>query len=134
MIISKKTIYTISIIFVFVVAVYLRLYHLGSRPLYLDEPDNTVAVAVHSVSYIISTNFGSILYPLLLHFLLPLGQIELIARIPAALFGILSVWIIYLIEKTVLSRKEAILAALFSAVSTHFLYFSQQARGYSGLL
>jgi len=115
-------------------AFFLRFSHLGSRPLYQDEPHNTVELAAGPLSYIVSTNSGSILYPLLLHYILPLGDTEFVARLPAALFGFLSVWLIYLIGKILFGKKEAFLAALLSALSGHFIYFSQQARGYSGLL
>lgn len=115
-------------------AFFLRFYHLGNRPLYMDEIDNTVATAAKPISFILSTNTGSILYTLILHFLLPLGKTEFIARAPAAIFGVLSIWMIFLLGKTIFSRTESILAALLAATSTHFIYFSQQARGYSGLL
>jgi 4-amino-4-deoxy-L-arabinose transferase-like glycosyltransferase/tetratricopeptide (TPR) repeat protein len=119
---------------VLILAFFLRFSHLGSRPLYQDEPHNTVELAAGPLSYIVSTNSGSILYPLLLHFILPLGNTEFMARLPAALFGFLSIWLIYLIGKILFGKKEALLAALLSALSGHFIYFSQQARGYSGLL
>jgi len=122
------------LLIVLILAFILRFSHLGSRPLYQDEPHNTVELAAGPPAYIVSTNSGSILYPLLLHFILPLGNTEFMARLPAALFGFLSVWLIYLIGKTLFGKKEAILAALLSALSGHFIYFSQQARGYSGLL
>jgi 4-amino-4-deoxy-L-arabinose transferase-like glycosyltransferase len=115
-------------------AFFLRFYHLGNRPLYMDEIDNTVATAAKPMSFILSTNKGSILYALILHFLLPLGKTEFIARAPAAIFGVLSIWMIFLLGKTIFSRTESILAALLAATSTHFIYYSQQARGYSGLL
>ncbi len=119
---------------ILILSLWLRLFHLGSRPLYGDESFNTVMIATESLSYITTTNFGSTLYPLLLHFLLPLGQAETMARLPAALFGFLSVWGIFLLGKILFGKKEALLAALFSAVSVYSIYYSQQARGYSGLL
>lgn len=119
---------------VLVLAFILRFAYLGSRPLYQDEHFNTVEVAAQPLSFIISTNLGSILYPLILHFILPLGDTALMARLPAALFGFLSVLLIYLIAKILFSRKEALLAAFLSATAAHYIYFSQQARGYSGLL
>jgi tetratricopeptide (TPR) repeat protein len=122
------------LLIVLILAFFLRFSHLGSRPLYQDEPHNTVELAAGPLSYIVSTNSGSILYPLLLHFILPLGNTEFMARLPAALFGFLSVWLIYLVGKILFGKKEAVLAALLSALSGHFIYFSQQARGYSGLL
>jgi uncharacterized membrane protein len=131
---SKPEKSSFFLLIVLILAFFLRFSHLGSRPLYQDEPHNTVELAAGPLSYIVSTNSGSILYPLLLHFILPLGNTEFMARLPAALFGFLSVWLIYLIGKTLFGKKEAVLAALLSALSGHFIYFSQQARGYSGLL
>jgi len=119
---------------ILILAALLRFYHLGSRPLYWDEPQHTVGVASQSLSFIVSTNYGSNLYPLLLHFILPLGNTEFMARLPAALFGLLSVLGIFLVGKLLFGKKEGIIAALFLAVSTHSIYFSQQARGYSGLM
>jgi tetratricopeptide (TPR) repeat protein len=131
---SKTGKISFFLVIIFLLAVGLRFYHLGSRPLYQDEHFNTVEVAAQPLSFIISTNLGSILYPLLLHFILPLGDIAFMARLPAALFGLLSVWMIYLIGRIIFSKKEALLAAFLSGTAAHFIYFSQQARGYSGLL
>jgi len=131
---SKTGKFSFFLVIILLLAFGLRFYHLGSRPLYQDEHFNTVEVAAQPLSFIISTNLGSILYPLLLHFILPLGDIAFTARLPAALFGFLSVWMIYLIGKIIFSKKEALLAAFLSATAAHFIYFSQQARGYSGLL
>jgi len=119
---------------ILILSFFLRFYHLGARPLYGDEPFHTVDIATKSLSYITTSNLGSTLYPLLLHFLLPLGKAETTARLPAALFGFFSVWGIFLLGRLFFKEKEGLLAALFSAVSTYFIYFSQQARGYSGLL
>jgi uncharacterized membrane protein len=119
---------------ILVLSFVLLFSHLGSRPLYGDEPYHTVAIAAKSLSYITTTNFGSTLYPLLLHFLLPLGETTTMARLPAALFGFLSVWGIFLLGKLFFKEKEGLLAALFLAVSTYLIYISRQARGYTGLL
>jgi hypothetical protein len=55
-------------------------------------------------------------------------------RLPAALFGVASVWAIYKLGQMVTDRREALLASAFLAVSYHHVWFSQNARGYSGLL
>lgn len=119
---------------ILILASLLRLHHLGSRPLYWDEPWFTVDVAAKPLSFIVTTNYGSNLYPLLLHFLMPLGDIATMARLPAAVFGILSVLLIFLIGRRLFSNEVAVLASLLLALSSHSLYFSQQARGYTGLL
>jgi 4-amino-4-deoxy-L-arabinose transferase-like glycosyltransferase len=119
---------------ILVLSFYLRLHHLGSRPLYGDEPFFTVEIATRSLSQITTTNLGSTLYPLLVHFLLPLGKTETMARLPAALFGLFSVLAIFLLAKQIFGKKEGLIAALFSSISTYLIFFSQQARGYTGLL
>lgn len=55
-------------------------------------------------------------------------------RLPAALFGIASVAALYLFARRVTKRREAVLATLLLAVSYHHVWFSQNARGYTGLL
>ena len=55
-------------------------------------------------------------------------------RLPAALFGIASVAVLYLFARRVAQRREAVLATLLLAVSYHHVWFSQNARGYTGLL
>lgn len=131
---NKDFIFSISLGIVLVIAFFLRFYHLGSRPLYGDEAFHTVEIAASSPGKIIRTNFGSILYPLLLHPLLPLGKTEFMARFPAALFGFLCVWIIYLLGKQIFGKKEGIIAAFLSMVSIYMIRFSQTARGYTGLV
>ena len=126
--------YSWLLLAILVLAFFLRFYHLGDRPLYQDEAVYTVPTAVKSVAYILSTNFGSILYSIILHFLLPLGKTEFMARLPAAIFGFISVWMIYSIGRGLFGKKVAMLVAFLSATSTQFIYFSKQARGYSGLL
>jgi tetratricopeptide (TPR) repeat protein len=119
---------------ILVLALVLRFNHLGSRPLYGDETFHTVDAAAKSLPFILTTNFGSILDTLLIHFLLPLGKIETMARLPSALFGLLSVWIVFLIGKRLWGKKEGLIAAFLTAVSTPIIFFSQEARGYTGLL
>lgn len=119
---------------ILVLSLCLRLYHLGSRPLYGDEPFNTVEVATHSLGHITTTNLGSTFYPLSVHLFLPLGTAETAARLPAALFGFLSVLAIYLLARRFFGKKEGLIAAFLMSVSTYQIYFSQQARGYTGFL
>lgn len=55
-------------------------------------------------------------------------------RLPAALFGVGSVWALYVFARQVASTREALFAAALFAFSYHHVWFSQNARGYSGLL
>jgi mannosyltransferase len=54
-------------------------------------------------------------------------------RLPAMLFGVAAIPALYLLASTVAPRAEALAASAFLAVSYHHVWFSQNARGYSGL-
>ena len=54
-------------------------------------------------------------------------------RLPAVVFGVASIPMIYLLGTAVTSRIQALFAAAILAVSYHHIWFSQNARGYSTL-
>jgi mannosyltransferase len=55
-------------------------------------------------------------------------------RLPAALFGVAAVPALYFFAREVTTRREALLASALLTVSYHHVWFSQNARGYTGLL
>jgi 4-amino-4-deoxy-L-arabinose transferase-like glycosyltransferase len=55
-------------------------------------------------------------------------------RMPAVLLGVASIWALYRFALLVTDRREALFAAALLTVSYHHVWFSQNARGYSGLL
>jgi hypothetical protein len=132
---KRKIAAAVGLILILATASILRLSYLGARPLYDDEPYHTVVPACQPLSVILSHNLGSILYPAILHFILHLGPLEFMSRLPSAVFGILSVAMVYLLAGLVFRRRrEAVIAAVFSAFSGVLIYYSQEARGYSGML
>jgi 4-amino-4-deoxy-L-arabinose transferase-like glycosyltransferase len=62
------------------------------------------------------------------------GESEVAARLPAAVFGILGVGALYFLGRQVAPEREAVAAALLLAVSYHHVWFSQSARGYTGMI
>src|SRR5690606_29426767 len=54
-------------------------------------------------------------------------------RLPALVFGVASVPMLYVLGREVASRREALLAAALLTVSYHHIWFSQNARGYTML-
>ncbi len=55
-------------------------------------------------------------------------------RLPAVLFGIGSIWALFFLCRRLLGIREAIFAAALMTFSYHHIWFSQNARGYTGLL
>lgn len=71
------------------------------------------------------------LYALLAHLSLTLlGEAPWTIRLPSILVGAASVPLLYLLGREVGTRREALFAAAFLAVSYHHVWFSQNARGY----
>jgi mannosyltransferase len=60
-----------------------------------------------------------------------LGEAPWTLRLPALLFGVASVPMLFALGRRITSRREAGFAALLLAVSYHHAWFSQNARGYS---
>lgn len=62
------------------------------------------------------------------------GESEWALRLPAALFGVASIAATWWLATQVVDRREALLVAVLMTVSYHHIWFSQNARGYTGLL
>ncbi len=62
------------------------------------------------------------------------GESAWALRLPAVLFGVASIAALWWLATHVVSRSEAMLAALMLTCSYHHIAFSQNARGYTGLL
>src|SRR3989344_1581378 len=58
------------------------------------------------------------------------GFSEISVRLPSVIFGVATVWLIYLLGKELFSRKVGLLAALFLAIAPLHIYYSQEARMY----
>lgn len=115
----------------------LRLYQLNSG-LWFDEI-LTLIEAVRPPLTEILTHFPSNndhpLYSVLAHVSISgFGEHAWSLRLPAALFGIATVPMLWWFGTRVTTRFEALSAAALLAVSYHHIWFSQNARGYTILL
>ena len=115
----------------------VRLHALGEG-LWYDEITALVKYVRAPVPRILTT-FDSqnqhLLYSLLANGAVGLfGDGAWALRLPAALFGIGSLWATYWLGAVVASRREGLLAAALLTASYHHVWFSQNARGYTGLL
>ena len=116
------------------VAAALRLYGLGSG-LWYDEIVTLVESARPPLASIV-TDFPGVnahpLYSVLAHgSITAFGESSWALRLPAALFGIGSVWAAFTLGRRLTSPAEAWAGALLLAVSYHHIWFSQNARGYT---
>lgn len=115
----------------------LRVHDLGSG-LWYDEIETLVAYARLPVGHIITT-FDSqnqhLLYSITSAVTIGLfGESSWALRLPAAVFGTLSLLAVFWFGRRVTDVRESSLATAVLAFSYHHLWFSQNARGYTALL
>ncbi len=131
---KRPVLILIGILFV---ATVLRLYGLNCG-LWYDEILTYVNYFKTPYGEIIVSHDAlnqHLLYSLLAHTsFLVFGDSVWSLRIPAVIFGVGSLWALYLFGREVTSTREALLSVALLAFSYHHIWFSQNARGYTGLL
>ena len=114
---------------------WLRLSHLGTKSLWLDE-GATVALARASWSHFIWVWWHGEANPQTIYFLVMrgwilLGRSETCLRLPSALFGVASIPLMYVMARRFVSVGPALEAAALLAFSPAHVYYSQEARSYT---
>ena len=103
----------------------LRLYGLAAYSLVVDEYGSIVE------GQRLGLNWNSIIYSTVMHFWLPLGQSEFWLRLPAAIFGMATVPILFKVGEKLGGWRTGAVAALLAATSPFNIYHSQEVRFYS---
>jgi mannosyltransferase len=134
---KAKQSHPIFIVILMIAGLSLRLYRLNSG-LWFDEILTLVKYVRLPFIQILTTYDSEnqhMLYSLLAHLSwLIFGENPWALRLPAVLFGAASLWAVYEFGREVTDEIEAILAAGLLTFSYHHVWFSQNARGYTGLL
>ncbi|MCH8806866.1 MAG: glycosyltransferase family 39 protein [Planctomycetes bacterium] len=119
------------------VALVLRLWGLNSC-LWFDEVLTLVTIVRLPPGEIISTfpSQNQHMFYSALAFLSvsALGESAAALRLPSVVFGIASIVALFLLGRRVVGPQQALLACALVTVSYHHVWFSQNARGYMGLL
>jgi mannosyltransferase len=120
-----------------VVALCLRLWHLNSD-LWYDELISLLDYFRPPLGQIV-TSFASqnqhMFYSILAHGSIAIfGESAAAVRLPSVVFGVGSLWALFLLGRKVIGQRESLLACALMTVSYHHIWFSQNARGYMGLL
>ena len=118
-------------------AFVLRVIRLDTG-LWLDEVFAHVGIFRQPFGTVVSsftTQNQHMLYSILAHFSLRVfGESAWAIRLPGVLFGVASLWALYLLGRRTIGARGAWLACALMTVSYHHIWFSQNARGYTGLL
>lgn len=112
---------------------FLRIFYISHQSIWLDEVASLVSAKQSTIIEVIKTTYITErippLYPVFLHFWIKaFGFSECSIRIPSAIFGFLTIPIIYILSKSLFDNRVAILSSLFLAISPFHIWYSQEAR------
>lgn len=120
----------------------LRIYNLGTNSVWFDEAIfllfGSTINGLSELSEIVFTYLRlgqwKMLNPAYTFFASYWGMFaknEFMARLPSAIFGIISVLLIYYLGKSLFNRKAGLVSAFILAISPFHIYYSQELRMYS---
>lgn len=115
-------------------AAALRLPQLSAQSFWFDEAATWSQVRGSFLDMLVGTvsdNYPPLYNTVTWLFVQAFGQAEWVIRLPAALFGIALVPMIYLLGARVGGRTAGLLAALLIALSAFHVWYSLEARMYS---
>ena len=139
----------VLLIVILLLGAFLRVYGLGTESFWLDETDTarstefTVPQIIEK-TYVDSTIFpdfwgkgaGSVpLYYILVNYWTEIfGLNEFKLRLLSALFGIISIYLIFLLGRFLFDSQVGLISAFILAINHQQIYFSQEARMYGMLV
>jgi hypothetical protein len=119
-----------------IMAAGLRLIEID-KGLWWDEIYFLVTTVRHPLAEIVTVFPGDTQHPLYSILtrlsVLAFGEHAWSLRLPAVVFGVASIPMMYLLGVFVSTRAEALISAALLTVSYHHVWFSQNARGYTAL-
>ncbi len=113
----------------------LRLINLN-QSLWWDEGITFTAVSKYNLLDLV-TKFPlgdfhpPLYYALLMYWTKIFGYSEVAMRAPSVMFGVILIWVVYLIGKKLFTLQIGLTAGLLTATSPLLVYYSQEARMYS---
>ena len=131
---NKNFIYLLLIIST---ALFLRFFMLGSQSLWMDEAAVYTKTNVDSVKTVYSKVFshgghiGPLFHILNYLFCFLFGYSEWAIRMPSAIYGTISVILVYKIAESLKNKNVALFSATLMAISPIHIWYSQEARMYS---
>lgn len=129
--INRKDYTLFYLAFILLFGAALRIYKLGTNSLWFDE-----GLDLMYADKIISLKDTCLLpFHVILNYCWGrLGSSEFILRLPSAIFGIISILVIYRLGKLFFDKKIGLVSAVILAISPFHIYYSQETRMYSILL
>lgn len=130
---NKKIIYTLLLIII-LIGGFLRIYRLGSQSMWTDEVSGVIISQKDLVKIIKDYDDQPPLYYVLTHLFLKVYKSDFMARFPAAIFGILAIYIFFRVTNSMFNVKTGLIASFLLSISLYHIYYSQEARAYTTLI
>ena len=131
---TKFTRIELVLVITFLLGLFLRLYHLGTDSIWSDEW-YSIWLARHNVFDIVNLTSVDVhppLYYLILHYFITVfGDTELSTRLLSMVFGLCSIFMIYVVGSQIFNKEVGLLSSLLLAVSPVHIAFSQEVRMYT---
>lgn len=132
--ITKNNAITFVALFIILLSgLSLRLYQIDSNSLWFDEASSFFHAKQSVADIWLNGATGSLppLYYVLLHYWMCIGENEFILRLLSLIFGVVAIFIIYLLGKNLFNEETGLLSAFLLSVSPFHIYYSQEAKGYA---
>ena len=117
----------------FILGLGLRIFELGRKPLWLDEASSYFMTEQANIADVWTAAFNDHHAPL--HFIVTwivkmAGTDEFWLRLPSAVAGALTIFVVFLLAKELAGENTGLIAAALVAVSPYHILYSQEARFY----
>lgn len=131
----------IVLIFLLLLGLFYRLYGLTDNHAFWTDEEH-VAIFARAIlergKPVLSNGYSTGIYQWLQYWLSAisarvLGLNEFAIRFPSVIFGVLSIWAIYLLGKELFNKNAGLVAALFTTFLKIEILWSRQARPYQAL-
>ncbi|MCK5022606.1 MAG: glycosyltransferase family 39 protein [Candidatus Aenigmarchaeota archaeon] len=132
--VNKKSLFNLILISVLILALFFRVWGLGLESYWLDE-SISIRQAQAPFSESMEMVRNDVHLPLYITLLNPwvhaFGNSETSTRFLSVIFGVASVYIIFLLGRKLFNEKIGLYSAIIMAFSTISVYYSQEARLYT---
>ena len=120
---------------ILLIGAFVRFYKLDFRSLWYDEAAS-LSFTEYSLGDIWTHRYMAkpIYFILLRAWVNLFGYSEFATRFLAAIFGVLSIFLIYKLAKALFNYRVGLFSALILALSCYHIYYSQQVRNYTLLV
>ena len=133
--ISSSRVRLILLSLLTIAGAWLRLHNLGAKSLWLDESLTVFLARIPWRQFSETWWHGDATYQTLYYLLMrawsPGAYSEVWVRLPAAIFGIASIPLMYLVARKLIGNGPALSATALLTFSATHVYYSQEARSYT---